>query len=76
MIDDSNYNNDQSDIFMDMVTTISSLYTNITSEKNESEDKNLKRNREYLNGNCCSIHNIGRIDNALKNMHKRWSTID
>lgn len=76
MFDDSDYNNNQSEISKNMETTKSSLYTNIISENNENEEESLKKNREYFNGNCCYSHNIGRIDNALKNMHNRWSNID
>jgi len=76
MVDNSEENKGQSDIFKNMVTTKSSLFTNILSEKNESEWIGLKKNKEYFNGNCLYSQNIARIDNALKNMHKRWSTID
>jgi hypothetical protein len=76
MVDNSEENNCQSDMFKNMVTTKSSLSTNISSEKNESEWIALEKNKEYLNGNCCYSQHISRIDNALKNIHKRWSTID
>jgi hypothetical protein len=74
MIDDEN--NNQSNLFKTTISTNSHLFSNIFSEKNKSEYKELGKNKEYVIGNCCYKKNISRIDNALKNMHKRWSNID
>ena len=68
---------DESGISDSMAIAESSLcFADASNTKNSNKEYlGLAEDKKFLQANSCYC-NITAIDNRLKNMHKRWSTID